>query len=66
MLLVAGATFFWSLSGVFVRWLPATPAWTFNAWRSLGMGLALLLWLLLSQRERAPCPCSARPTRAPS
>lgn len=22
ILLVAGATFFWSLSGVFVRWLP--------------------------------------------
>ena len=47
LLLVAGATFFWSLSGVFVRWLPSTDPWTFNAWRGLGMGLSLLVWTLL-------------------
>ena len=45
--LVAGATLFWSLSGVFVRWLPSVDPWTFNAWRGLGMGLALLAWSLL-------------------
>lgn len=45
--LVLGATFFWSLSGVFVRWLPATDPWTFNAWRGLGMALALGVWTLL-------------------
>ncbi len=45
--LVLGATFFWSLSGVFVRWLPSTDPWTFNAWRGLGMGLTLIVWTLL-------------------
>ena len=45
--LVAGATLFWSLSGVFVRWLPSVDPWTFNAWRGLGMGLALVAWSLL-------------------
>jgi drug/metabolite transporter (DMT)-like permease len=45
--LVAGATLFWSLSGVFVRWLPSVDPWTFNAWRGLGMGLALVVWTLL-------------------
>ena len=45
--LVLGATFFWSLSGVFVRWLPSTDPWTFNAWRGLGMCLSLLAWTLL-------------------
>ena len=45
--LVAGATVFWSLSGVFVRWLPGVDSWTFNAYRGLGMGLALLVWMLL-------------------
>lgn len=42
-----GATFFWSLSGVFVRWLPSTDPWTFNAWRGLGMAVALIVWTLL-------------------
>jgi len=45
--LVLGATFFWSLSGVFVRWLPSTDPWTFNAWRGLGMALSLLVWTVL-------------------
>lgn len=45
--LVAGATPFWSLSGVFVRWLPRVDPWTFNAWRGLGMGLALMVWTVL-------------------
>ena len=52
MLLVAGATVFWSLSGVFVRWLPEVPPWTFNAWRGLGMALAMLAWMLLHYRSR--------------
>ncbi|MCY7306636.1 MAG: DMT family transporter [Rhodoferax sp.] len=47
LLLVAGATFFWSLSGAFVRFLPSTDPWTFNAWRGLGMGLSLIVWTLL-------------------
>ena len=44
---MAGATFFWSLSGVFVRWLPSTDPWTFNAWRGLGMSVTLVVWTLL-------------------
>ena len=52
LLLVAGATFFWSLSGVFVRWLPEVPPWTFNAWRGLGMAFSMLAWMLLHYRSR--------------
>jgi len=47
ILLVAGATFFWSLSGVFVRWLPAIDPWSFNAFRGLGLGLSMALWIVL-------------------
>jgi len=53
LLLVAGATFFWSLSGVFVRWLPSTDPWTFNAWRGLGMCLTLLVWTVWHYRGGA-------------
>lgn len=47
ILLVAGATFFWSLSGVFVRWLPDLDPWSFNAFRGLGLGLSMALWIAL-------------------
>lgn len=50
LLLVAGATFFWSLSGVFARWLPQVDPWTFNATRGMGMGVALLLWMAWEYR----------------
>ena len=50
LLLVAGATFFWSLSGVFARWLPQVDAWTFNATRGLGMGVSLLIWMAYAYR----------------
>ena len=50
LLLVAGATLFWSLSGVFVRWLPGVQPWTFNAYRGLGMALAILAWTLWHYR----------------
>ncbi len=53
LLLVAGATVFWSLSGVFVRWLPGTDPWTFNAWRGLGMAVSLLVWTALHYRGGA-------------
>lgn len=51
--LVLGATFFWSLSGVFVRWLPSTDPWTFNAWRGLGMSLTLIVWTVLHYQRGA-------------
>jgi drug/metabolite transporter (DMT)-like permease len=47
LLLIAGATFFWSLSGVFVRWLPGLDPWSFNAFRGLGLGLSMALWIVL-------------------
>lgn len=50
LLLVGGATFFWSLSGVFARWLPQVDPWTFNAVRGLGMASALLVWMALAYR----------------
>ena len=45
LLLIAAATLFWSLSGMFVRWLPGVDPWTFNAYRGLGMGLSLAVWI---------------------
>jgi DME family drug/metabolite transporter len=54
LLLVAGATLFWSLSGVFVRWLPDVPSSTFNAWRGLGMALTLALWMVAHYRRGLP------------
>jgi len=47
LLLVAGATLFWSLSGVFVRWLPGIDPWSFNAFRGLGLALSMGLWIAL-------------------
>ena len=53
LLLVAGATFFWSLSGVFVRTMPGTDPWTFNAWRGLGMAVSLVIWTVLHHGQGA-------------
>jgi drug/metabolite transporter (DMT)-like permease len=38
---------------VFVRWLPSTDPWTFNAWRGLGMSLSLIVWTLLHYQRGA-------------
>lgn len=46
VLLTLGATAFWSLSGVFVRWLPPDlDGWQINAWRGLSAGATLLIYL---------------------
>lgn len=50
VLLAIGATIGWSLSGVFVRYVPEVDPWTFNAWRGASMSVALLLWMLLRYR----------------
>ncbi len=41
------ATFFWSLSGVFVRFLPGLDGWQINAYRGGSTGVTLLLYLLV-------------------
>lgn len=50
ILLAIGATVGWSLSGVFVRYVPTIDPWTFNAWRGASMSCALLLWMLVRYR----------------
>jgi drug/metabolite transporter, DME family len=40
------ATLGWSLSGIFVRFLPGLSGWEINCWRGLSMSLALVAWLL--------------------
>jgi DME family drug/metabolite transporter len=47
VLLAIGATIGWSLSGVFIRYIPDIDAWTFNAYRGGSMSVALLIWMLL-------------------
>lgn len=51
VLLAIGATVGWSLSGVFVRYVPTIDPWTFNAYRGASMSCALLLWMLLRYRS---------------
>jgi drug/metabolite transporter (DMT)-like permease len=50
ILLAIGATVGWSLSGVFVRYVPDIDPWTFNAYRGGSMSCWLLLWMLLRYR----------------
>jgi drug/metabolite transporter (DMT)-like permease len=50
VLLAIGATIGWSLSGVFVRYVPTVDPWTFNAYRGASMSCALLLWMLARYR----------------
>ncbi len=40
------ATLGWSLSGIFVRFLPGLSGWEINCWRGFSMSLALVGWLL--------------------
>lgn len=47
VLVTLGATAFWSLSGVFVRWLPELDGWQINAYRGLSAGFALLAYLVI-------------------
>lgn len=51
VLLAIGATVGWSLSGVFVRFVPDIDPWTFNAYRGGSMSIALLLWMALRYRS---------------
>jgi drug/metabolite transporter (DMT)-like permease len=44
------ATVCWSLSGAFVRSVPAVDPWTINAYRGLSAGTCLLIYMLLRYR----------------
>lgn len=46
VLILLCATFFWSLSGIFVRFLPGLDGWQINAYRGASTGVTLLLYLL--------------------
>jgi drug/metabolite transporter (DMT)-like permease len=46
ILFVLGATFGWSLAGVFVRFLPGLDGWQINCWRGLWMSVFLLVYLV--------------------
>lgn len=41
------ATLGWSLSGLFVRWMPHLSGWQINCWRGLWMAIALLVYLII-------------------
>jgi drug/metabolite transporter (DMT)-like permease len=44
------ATVCWSLSGAFMRSIPAIDPWTINAYRGLSTGICLLVYMLLRYR----------------
>jgi drug/metabolite transporter (DMT)-like permease len=46
ILFVLGATFGWSLAGVFVRFLPGLDGWQINCWRGFWMSVFLLVYLV--------------------
>lgn len=45
------ATVCWSLSGAFVRSVPAVDPWTINAYRGLSTGFCLLIYMMLRYRR---------------
>jgi len=47
------ATVCWSLSGAFVRSVPAVDPWTINAYRGLSTAVCLLIYMLLRYRGAA-------------
>jgi DME family drug/metabolite transporter len=44
----------WSLSGVFVRFLPDLSGWQINCWRGYWMSVALLIYLFAAYGREAP------------
>jgi drug/metabolite transporter (DMT)-like permease len=44
------ATVGWSLSGIFVRFMPGLDGWQINCWRGLWTGIALFLYLVIVYR----------------
>lgn len=50
VVLVLLATVGWSLSGVFVRFMPNLDGWQINCWRGLWTGIALFVYLAITYR----------------
>jgi drug/metabolite transporter, DME family len=44
------ATLGWSLSGLFVRWMPTLNGWQINCWRGLWLAAALCVYLAFTYR----------------
>lgn len=51
ILLVLIATVGWSLSGLFVRFMPELNGWQINGWRGLWTGMGLLCYLVIAYGE---------------
>jgi drug/metabolite transporter, DME family len=58
------ATLGWSLSGLFVRWMPGLNGWQINCWRGLWMSVALLVYLLFTYRGQTLAKFMSIPTYA--
>ncbi len=48
------ATVGWSLSGLFVRLMPALDGWQINCWRGFWMACALILYLVVTHGRNLP------------
>ena len=55
------ATLGWSLSGVFVRFMPGLSGWQINCWRGYWTGTALLIYLVAIYGRDTPAKFKAIP-----
>ena len=62
--LVLGATFLWSLSGVFVRQMPELTGWQINCWRGYWMAIFLLAFIVWENGRRTGEMFRAMPRQA--
>lgn len=64
VLFVLLATIGWSLSGVFVRFMPGLDGWQINTWRGFWTGVSLFVYLFLIYGRALPQRFKAVPTGA--
>lgn len=58
------ATLGWSLSGVFVRFLPSLDGWQINTWRGYWMAITLLIYLIVVYGDKTWAKFKAVPFNA--